>query len=140
MNVDILRTRAICTMAHRWRLPISVIPTRCREVLMISHHRMMFRCLPLRGWLAGLCVLLFLSPKPAAAQDETFQKLVAPFLTQHCVSCHGPKKQESRLRLDEVAGMEAGNRNLWTLVHERISAGEMPPKSRPQPAEADKKK
>lgn len=36
--------------------------------------------------------------------------------------------------------MAAGNRNLWTMVHERISTGDMPPKGRPQPPAADKDK
>ncbi|MBM4071668.1 MAG: DUF1592 domain-containing protein [Planctomycetes bacterium] len=92
-----------------------------------------------RAKIASLLVLCLAATK-LPAQDETFQKVVAPFLQQHCISCHGPKKQESRLRLDEVTGVQAGNRNLWTMVHERIAAGEMPPKERPQPNEADKKK
>lgn len=60
------------------------------------------------------CALLVivLSPFSVNAQENSFQKLVAPFLKQHCLECHGPKKQESRLRLDEVTGVEAGNRNL----------------------------
>ncbi len=88
------------------------------------------------------CALLtvLLSPFAAFAQEDSFQKIVAPFLKEHCLACHGPKKQESRLRLDEVTGVEAGNRNLWTMVHERVAAGEMPPKNRPRPAEAEKKK
>ena len=87
----------------------------------------------LRPWIACALVLLSFNPGPVTAQDDTFKKQVAPFLQQHCVSCHGPKKQESRLRLDEVTGVQIGNRNLWTMVHERVSAGEMPPKDRPQP-------
>ncbi len=88
------------------------------------------------------CALLaiLLRPFSVGAQEDSFQKIVAPFLKQHCLECHGPKKQESRFRLDEVTGVEAGNRNLWTMVHERITAGEMPPKNRPQPSEADKKR
>lgn len=84
--------------------------------------------------------LLSANPLAVAAQDDSFKNLVAPFLKEHCFACHGPKKQESRLRLDEVTGVQAGNRNLWTLVHERIAAGEMPPADRPQPSAADKQK
>jgi len=89
-----------------------------------------------------MCALLAMlcCPLSASAQDDLYQKFVAPFLKEHCFACHGPQKQESRLRLDQVTGVEAGNRNLWTLVHERIAAGEMPPKNRPQPSEADRKK
>lgn len=92
-----------------------------------------------RVMLAALLVFCLGSTK-LLAQDESFQKVVSPFLQTHCVSCHGPKKQESRLRLDEVTGVQSGNRNLWTMVHERVAAGEMPPKERPQPTEADRKK
>src|SRR4051812_9910596 len=92
----------------------------------------LLRCRP---WVAGF---LFLSPGPALAQDETFDKLVGPFLKQHCQSCHGSKKQESRLRLDEITGVQAGNRNLWTMVHERLAAGEMPPSGRPAPPDGQK--
>jgi len=75
----------------------------------------------------------------SAADDADFEKTVLPFLKQHCFECHGAQKQESRLRLDQVAGVNHGNRNLWTMVHERIAAGEMPPKERPQPSDAAKK-
>ncbi|MBM3994170.1 MAG: DUF1592 domain-containing protein [Planctomycetes bacterium] len=93
-----------------------------------------------RANIASLLVLCLAATK-LPAQDESFQKVVAPFLQTHCIACHGPKKQESRLRLDEVTGVQAGNRNLWTMVHERIAASEMPPKeARPQPNDADKKK
>jgi hypothetical protein len=93
-------------------------------------------------WGRFLCALgaSLLCPLFLHAQDGTFQRVVAPFLNEYCVACHGPKKQESRLRLDEVTGVESGNRNLWTLVHERIKAGEMPPMGRPQPPDAEKVK
>jgi mono/diheme cytochrome c family protein len=97
-----------------------------------------WRIMNLRAWLIGLLILPVLGPGPAAAQDETFQTVVSPFLKKHCYACHGPDKQESRLRLDQVTGVQAGNRNLWTMVHERIAAGEMPPKDRPQPTAAER--
>jgi hypothetical protein len=88
--------------------------------------------------IASFLVLCLVSTR-LPAQEEIFHKVVSPFLQKHCIACHGPKKQESRLRLDEVTGVQAGNRNLWTMVHERIAAGEMPPKERPQPNGTDKK-
>ena len=74
-----------------------------------------------------------------AAEDETFQKVIAPFLKQHCIACHGAAKQESRLRLDGVDGLNASNRTLWTLVHERLTKGDMPPEERAQPSAMAKK-
>lgn len=93
-----------------------------------------------RSGAAFLLVVLFLGPQPLIAQDETFPKLVAPFLKQHCIACHGAEKQESRIRFDQLTGVQAGNRNLWTMVHEQLSTGEMPPKERPQPSDAEKKR
>src|SRR5581483_9234356 len=84
-----------------------------------------------RGKIASLLVLCLAGARLPAQADD-FQNFVSPFLNKHCVGCHGPKKQESRLRLDEVTGVQPGNRNLWTMVHERIAAGEMPPKEHPQ--------
>ncbi|MBY0528350.1 MAG: DUF1592 domain-containing protein [Gemmataceae bacterium] len=71
--------------------------------------------------------------------DEPFGKSVAPFLKEHCVGCHGPQKQESQLRLDQLQGFENGQRHLWTMVHEKVAGGSMPPKTRAQPGEAAKK-
>jgi hypothetical protein len=64
---------------------------------------------------------------------------IGRFLGTHCLACHGPEKQESNLRLDGVAGMDAANRNLWTMVHERVASGEMPPEGKPRPAAAETK-
>jgi hypothetical protein len=47
--------------------------------------------------------------KPAAAELEFFESKVRPVLVEHCVSCHGPKKQMAGLRLDTAAGVKAGS-------------------------------
>jgi len=83
------------------------------------------------------CVLFV---APAAAADESFTDVAAPFLKQHCLGCHGEKKQEGGVRLDQVTGVEAGNHTLWTLVHQKVASGEMPPKGRAQPTGAEKDK
>lgn len=77
---------------------------------------------------------------PVACAGESFAEAAAPFLKRHCLACHGEKKQEGGVRLDQVTGVEAGNRNLWTLVHQKVASGEMPPAGKPQPAAADKEK
>jgi len=91
----------------------------------------------------GTCIwaiiFLFLSGNPLVAADDPFEATVAPFLKQHCLACHGDKKQESQIRFDQLKGFQVGDRHLWTMAHEKISAGQMPPKSRPQPTDAEKK-
>ena len=59
------------------------------------------------------------------------------FLTQHCVSCHGPKKEKGDLRIDTLSrDFKAGiDSHLWVEVVERINAGEMPPEDEPQPTQ-----
>ena len=63
--------------------------------------------------LAGLAFLLV---NPAAAADQSFtpeeieffERRVRPLLLEHCVTCHGAKKQESGLRLDSRAAILKG--------------------------------
>ncbi len=42
-------------------------------------------------------------------QIEFFEKKVRPLLVEHCVKCHGEKKQNAALRLDTAAGMAKGS-------------------------------
>jgi len=44
--------------------------------------------------------------------------------------CHGPEKQQGKLRLDAVA---VDNAEIWQAVVDRIADGEMPPDEKPQP-------
>ncbi|MFP6693109.1 MAG: DUF1549 domain-containing protein, partial [Pirellulales bacterium] len=61
-----------------------------------------------------LCLsLLSLAAPPANAADpqrgvEFFEKHVRPLLAGRCYKCHGPKKQESELRLDQRESILAG--------------------------------
>ena len=89
------------------------------------------------GRLAILVALC--APGVAAAADDAFPKVVAPFLKEHCVACHGEERQEAGVRLDRLAGVTADDRHLWTQVHEQVAAGRMPPKGKPRPADAEAK-
>ncbi|HTU24333.1 MAG TPA: PSD1 and planctomycete cytochrome C domain-containing protein [Pirellulales bacterium] len=49
-------------------------------------------------------------PKPASAEDlEFFERQVRPVLANHCGECHGAKKQEAGLRLDNRASIVKGS-------------------------------
>ena len=78
-------------------------------------------------------------PKPAAKPVDSVAKIVTPFLTKHCVTCHGATKKKADLELhvytDEKAILKA--RKTWTSVLNMIQAGEMPPSGRPKPALAE---
>ena len=82
-----------------------------------------------------LGILFICIPFTIFANDSSFEK----FLTTHCVSCHGPKKEKGDLRIDTLsrdfkAGMDS---HLWAEVNERINAGEMPPEEQPRPNEKE---
>ncbi len=47
------------------------------------------------------------APADRAAAAE-FENRVRPLLVEHCLACHGPKKQESNLRLDSRAAIMQG--------------------------------
>ena len=83
--------------------------------------------------------------KALAAREATegFAKNAAPFLAKHCVSCHGPKKQNADLTLDRKFDEKTiqEDREIWENVLEMVRTGEMPPKDkkheRPDPAEVE---
>jgi mono/diheme cytochrome c family protein len=51
-----------------------------------------------------------LAGKLAAAESVDYLRDVKPVLAKHCISCHGPQKQRSGLRLDTAkAALESGN-------------------------------
>jgi hypothetical protein len=58
----------------------------------------------------ALCVAALLPGLSAAAERVDFSRDVQPVLAKHCVSCHGPQKQRSGLRLDSArAARKGGN-------------------------------
>ena len=60
-------------------------------------------------------------------------------LVRHCVTCHSGEKPKGKLALDRLSSdlADAGTRQHWADVLERLKAGEMPPKGKPRPAEKD---
>ena len=55
---------------------------------------------------------------------------VDAFVKQHCIDCHGADVQEAGLRLDRLS-RDLANPDVmrtWVLIHDRVRAGEMPPK------------
>jgi cytochrome c553/mono/diheme cytochrome c family protein len=44
----------------------------------------------------------------AEVTAATFEQMIAPIFTRHCVACHGSETQEGSLRLDSRAGLVAG--------------------------------
>lgn len=72
-------------------------------------------------------LVLFLLP----ATSFSFEPKVRPLIDAHCVECHGEDVQKGKLRLDGEVSM-----STWIKVHDRIAAGEMPPKKSEPPPQA----
>ena len=100
------------------------------------------RLLPLTlALLVSTALLTIPSPTCRAAQDETdfFETQIRPLLVEHCVACHGPRRQEGSLRLDSKAALLnggesgpaaiSGNPNDSRIVHaiEYTDDLQMPP-------------
>ncbi|MSQ93869.1 MAG: DUF1592 domain-containing protein [Gemmataceae bacterium] len=86
----------------------------------------------------GFCVP-FSKPEaaaqPTAKKSDAVEKVIMPFVTKHCVQCHGPKKKNADLRLDiykDVAGI-LKDRKKWHEVLRNVTTGEMPPEKQPRP-------
>jgi YHS domain-containing protein/mono/diheme cytochrome c family protein len=73
----------------------------------------------MRQTLTALCLAAAVSP--VLAQDEVkgqidFVKEIQPILQNHCVKCHGAKKQEGELRLDLKKHVFHEEKDLWSIV------------------------
>lgn len=78
--------------------------------------------------------MICLSVLQTDGAENEFEKSVTPILKRHCVACHGERKQEGELRLDNLGrdfsiGPLAGR---WRDVADRIRLGEMPPEDQPK--------
>jgi mono/diheme cytochrome c family protein/copper chaperone CopZ len=61
------------------------------------------------------------------------------FLDAHCHACHDANTKSGGLDLTALkfTPSDADNFAIWVKVHDRIAAGEMPPKNKPRPPAAD---
>lgn len=71
----------------------------------------------------------------SAEVNAEFDKVLQPFLTEHCARCHNEKKQKGEFRVDNLSRdlVSGHSANKWAEVVDRISSGEMPPEDEPQP-------
>lgn len=96
------------------------------------------------GW-NGIIVLVCAAvggvPAGRAAPGEAdgFDAHVGPLLVGHCLPCHAGEKPKGKLRLDVLSRDvdDEAARAHWADVIERVESGEMPPKGRRRPGEAE---
>jgi mono/diheme cytochrome c family protein len=66
---------------------------------------------------ALLLVTVVLATHASEAQDtEHFEQKIRPLLTEHCLGCHGEKKQKGGLRLDSRAAWERGGESGKAII------------------------
>ena len=72
--------------------------------------------------------------------DKTFEQKVVPLLNKYCNTCHDSEKQKGGLALDMYLSEAHArkDRTTWETVRKLVAAGEMPPKSKPQPSKQEK--
>ncbi|MEP3477846.1 MAG: DUF1592 domain-containing protein [Fuerstiella sp.] len=69
------------------------------------------------------------------AADE-LQQTLAPFLTKHCLRCHGENEPEGQVRVDQL-DWDISNNNTaqrWQDLLDVLNASEMPPEDEEQPS------
>ncbi|HEY1946442.1 MAG TPA: DUF1587 domain-containing protein, partial [Bryobacteraceae bacterium] len=76
-----------------------------------------------------------------AAAPTFFTDSVQPFLQKNCSLCHNAKVSSGGLNMQMLTEFDSvtQKREMWELILNRLSAGEMPPKGMPRPPENDVK-
>ncbi len=87
-------------------------------------------------------LVLILWPVAAPAAEPAMNPALRGFLSSHCVSCHDAATKKCGLDLEALSSdlKNPGAFEKWVRVHDRIRAGEMPPrgrKTRPSAAETE---
>ena len=100
----------------------SKLPNPGRETMLITAQS---------ARIAGVLALLVMTGPVAKA--DTWRDRLRPFLEANCLQCHEGEDASGGFDLTSLAdglnGAETARR--WILVHDRIAAGEMPPKEEP---------
>jgi hypothetical protein len=103
------------------------------------------------GWVAclvagaGLLALLPRgagTPPPAAEAPDEYATVVRPLVQKYCLACHATKVKKGSLDLERFASLDQVRADLkpWQQVVEQLEAGEMPPKAKPQPTDAERQR
>src|SRR6266536_2550695 len=88
--------------------------------------------------LAFSLLLPLASAFPCIAAD--YEKEIRPLFKEFCLGCHSTEKHKGDLDLERFMslGEVMKHPKVWQAVVEQLSLGEMPPKEKPEPAEAQR--
>jgi mono/diheme cytochrome c family protein len=69
---------------------------------------------------------------------DAFDRLVKPFITQNCITCHGNEKHKRDLNFEAIATSPQtllDDHDRWDMVVQKLRDREMPPEDEEQPPE-----
>ncbi|MBA3845246.1 MAG: DUF1592 domain-containing protein [Planctomycetes bacterium] len=89
----------------------------------------------------AIILLLAVSTVTAVAAEQGYDHTARPVLERYCWKCHDDEVQKGGLDLAAYADAQAarGGGKVWRAVLSRIEAGEMPPHSKAQPSELERR-
>lgn len=81
-------------------------------------------------------------PNASPSKEETnlrFQKVIVPFLSDHCTDCHSGDEPEAQLSLDryERSANIQTDYDHWERIRRVLVERQMPPSDHPQPSQSD---
>lgn len=74
---------------------------------------------------------------------QQFDKQIRPLLAKHCFQCHGPEKQQAKIRFDNLSTNLIENRPAAETWHDALNSldlGEMPPNDQPKLSQQEHEK
>src|ERR1700733_8095362 len=89
----------------------------------------------------AVAVMLAVAASPVVAAppmlEQQFDQTVRPFVTKYCVGCHGGSMPAAQFDLKSYTSLDMVTADFprWSLVMDRLTAKEMPPKPMPPPPE-----
>ncbi len=91
------------------------------------------------GGQAAVTVLGLVGASGAVALSAPIPESIFTFLDRHCIECHDDLESSGDLDFYELDFdlKDKETTRLWTLVHDRIVSGEMPPPEKPRPNKKD---
>ena len=81
-------------------------------------------------------ILIFCLSFPALALADDAGQAQRQFFRKYCVTCHGATKQSGKVKLDDLAKVDAA---VWEKVYEQLASESMPPDDKPQPTASERR-
>lgn len=111
----------------------------------MNHLALLMHSVPMMPVRLLIALTLIVGSSSAFAADETvalgnrFTGEAVPFVTKHCLKCHGEKEPMADLSLakDLDAKSLVIRRSVWESVVGMIETGQMPPQDQPKPDPAE---